>query len=426
MFNLDNGLTMIKNQYSCVNRVNVSLFFKIGSLHEPKDLYGITHLTEHMFFRRLNHLSQQDLYYKTECLGTTLRGGTYSHCVCFDMTISKIFFKEAVSILSELLQVFAWEEEDFQQEKNVVANQIRFKSKSFSDYVSELYFDDERASYPIMGTLSDLENIKVEDINRWKASYFTCDNACMIFSGCFEEEDYQAVLPILSSIHNRGRQLKAVHWLPTDYKQRTHLSDHILTDDYDDESTDVWITFDVDNIDTEEYYAARFLASILGFGYGSTLSVKIREIDHLTDDISASILDDHGNSHIIIESSCLYENTKRILEAIFACIKQLKTEITQRQYNANIHFLTTNQFFFYDDPRDFSHYLGWNRFVAEYESWSVESEAEKYQALSIPQLISYANKIFTAENMTINFYNNSKVEKTEEMITFVKKLRSQL
>ena len=60
----DNGLSLILDKNSNVSTVTYSIYFSVGSLYENEKNQGISHLVEHMFFRRLNKICQKDLYFK--------------------------------------------------------------------------------------------------------------------------------------------------------------------------------------------------------------------------------------------------------------------------------------------------------------------------------------------------------------------------
>lgn len=74
---LDNGLTVLFHQMPNTHSVTVGLYVKAGCLYENEHHIGITHLLEHLHFRKLGVLSQKELYYKMECIGSTLRAATY-------------------------------------------------------------------------------------------------------------------------------------------------------------------------------------------------------------------------------------------------------------------------------------------------------------------------------------------------------------
>ena len=65
---LSNGLTFIYYPISNAQSVEIGLYVKAGSRYETKSNNGITHLLEHMHFRQLGNMSQEEIYKQTECI----------------------------------------------------------------------------------------------------------------------------------------------------------------------------------------------------------------------------------------------------------------------------------------------------------------------------------------------------------------------
>ena len=74
---LSNGLTVIFYPIQYTKSVEIGLYVKAGSRYETKRNNGITHLLEHIHFRQLGEMSQEEIYQETECMGSSLQGTTY-------------------------------------------------------------------------------------------------------------------------------------------------------------------------------------------------------------------------------------------------------------------------------------------------------------------------------------------------------------
>ena len=130
---LYNGIETMAAQEQNLHSVCIGFYFKAGTLYETKKTNGISHLIEHLFFRKLADLSQIDLYNKMENIGTTLKAKTYNNFIGFDISVVPQYFHQAFDIIIKLLKPFTWEKNDIDKEKAVVLKQIDFKSMSFDD-----------------------------------------------------------------------------------------------------------------------------------------------------------------------------------------------------------------------------------------------------------------------------------------------------
>lgn len=84
-------------------KVTVGLYIKAGSGYEKEDVEGITHFLEHLHFRRSGSMSQEELYYKMECIGSDLRGLTYCDFLEYSMKILPVNIKECLDIFEKII-----------------------------------------------------------------------------------------------------------------------------------------------------------------------------------------------------------------------------------------------------------------------------------------------------------------------------------
>ena len=158
---LDNGLTLITHKLPNTHSVTISVNFRVGSIYENIHNNGITHLVEHLFFRRLAKLSQSELYLKMQSIGTEIIGKTFHDYVSFTVTVVSKFFLEALEIVSFLYENFEWNDTEIQLEKNVVLRQIENKYESYSEWCDGCYLRDTIYSLPIIGTTENVLSLKI-------------------------------------------------------------------------------------------------------------------------------------------------------------------------------------------------------------------------------------------------------------------------
>ena len=147
---LKNGTTVISHKLPNLHSVAISLNFKVGSLYECDSNNGITHLCEHLFFRQLNELSQKELYLKMQMLGCEIIGKTSTDYVSFKMKVAPEFFKEAIDLITKILDDFSWSDEIIEAEKRVVLKQIENKGYSFDNWVDSYYFENTKHAMPML------------------------------------------------------------------------------------------------------------------------------------------------------------------------------------------------------------------------------------------------------------------------------------
>lgn len=394
---LKNGTTVITHNLQHVHAVTIGLYFKVGSIYEDEKNNGITHLVEHLFFRQLDDLSQEQLYYEMQRLGAEILGRTYHDAVCFEITVVPKFFKRAIQLIMKILSDFEWNESVIEAEKKVVLKQIQNKTESFSEWYNHFYFRNTRYTMPIMGEYDIVASLTPKEINQWKRKYFTCNNACIAVTGNFSEADRVYIQSQISSVCNKGEKQSSIVVLPEQFGNRSRFSYQIVEEDA--ESSDVIIFFDVHQ--EYDYETVKLLCSILGEGCGSKLSLELRERQAVTDDVFPNLISCFGFSYFTIEFTVLNNDLLKSINIVFDQIRQLKQNITEKEFQTSIVFFTENQLFDLDDTKIMNSNYALSDFILGYDLTDPQKKKEKYEKITIQDLEKTAEKLFSMKNLSM-------------------------
>jgi len=173
--------------------VNTSIFYKVGSRDEILGKTGIAHMLEHMNFKSTKNLKEGefDSIIKSH-------GGVNNASTGFDYT--HYYIKSASSKLSismqmyaELMQNLNLTNEEFQKERDVVAEERRWRTDN--NPIGYLYFRLFNAHYishsyhwtPI-GFMHDILNWSIDDISEFHTMHYRPDNAFLLVTGDIEPQ----------------------------------------------------------------------------------------------------------------------------------------------------------------------------------------------------------------------------------------------
>ena len=420
---LNNKIETIFCDNTALNSINIGFYFKCGIIYETLKNNGISHLVEHLFFRNLDGISQEDLYFKMESIGTTLRAKTYSNFICFDMTIAQKHFEPAVEIMLKLLNDFEWTDKNLKDELSVVKKQIEFASnESFSFLVNNNYFKGTKLSKSIMGTINSLCNLTVTEVNAWKKTFFNPNNVCCVLTGGFSQQNLEFFLEKLNSVKSSKTIVpKRKTTMPRDFCNRNNNSDIIVETEW--EISDVSITFDIDA--SIDICCVNILSSILGEGVGSKLSIMLREKMALTDEIYSKVELFPDVSRLTIEFSVYNRDIEKSLNLLFDEIIKFKNNITQNDLLSAIVFFTDNQEFIFDSPRECNFFYGWNNFVLQKRE-DIYHNIQEYKSVTIDKLADISNQLFVSKNMIVTVTNNQSVYDEDKLRALIGTIREQL
>lgn len=420
----DNGIEIISVQEPGLHSVSIGMYFNAGILYESKSTNGISHLVEHLFFRKMADLLQKEIYFGLESLGSTLRGKTYYNFIQFELSVSPKYLRQAFDIIINILSEFDWKINDINLEKKVVIKQIEYKSISFSEYVDSLYFKNLNYAMPIMGSSDIISKLTLKKINNWKHQIINPSNLCFVLTGNYNNKDFQYIFEKLSIIPPRQTEVLAfTEQTPNMFCKRNSYSDKVI--ETDNEISDISIIFDIDKLIINSY-AVDLLCSILGGGNGSKLSLSLREEYVLTDEVFSRIDSYPELSKLTIEFSTNNTDIIQSLDLVFLGIAMLKENITNSDLAGSISFFTENQLWLLDDPQALNFSIGWQRVGLKKEYVGAEDLITNYNLVSTQDLIYAANTLFAPHNLSIAVTNNNSIIKTKKLKKYLSCLREKI
>ena len=95
---LPNGMTLLCWPQEHLHGIEFGLYLKGGSVYETEDSQGVSHLLEHLCFRRLGELDHNGLQRLLNRFGAEMDGMTAAEALVFRMTVLPRFFDGALAL----------------------------------------------------------------------------------------------------------------------------------------------------------------------------------------------------------------------------------------------------------------------------------------------------------------------------------------
>ena len=418
---LDNGLSVIIDKNRSVSTVTYAIYFTVGSLYENKRNQGISHLVEHMFFRRLNKIPQKDLYFKMESIAGTINGHTSVQYVCFDFTVISEYALEAFEILKEVFSDFNWTEAELIAEKRVVCREIDFRGSNFDCFD---FYQTGSSNYakPIKGTLDSIEQLTLKEVNNWKKRFFSCNNACFIATGNFSEEQEKCFLTKLSEFNPlSNKTCSKKTFSPTNAFSR--VDEDSIFPSIDGDTADVSIVFDVD-FSQNDCIESQIIYDAFCCGNGSKLSYVLKDTYGLIDDMYSEILTINHYGRICISWSVIDSNLFESLNIFSKALKEFKFGITEDEFVSSIGFSTVNAIKYRDDTLGLAKQYGYFDFICDLP-FSIEDSVNRKNTLTPKRINEVINSIFISSNMFVCVASNRKHIRKKDLSMYFCKFRNE-
>lgn len=186
---LDNGLQVVAiPMENNSNVISTDIFYKVGSRNEVMGKSGIAHMLEHMNFKSTKNLKAGEFDEEVKSIGGMNNASTgFDHTHYYIKSSSENMGK-SLTLFAELMEHLNLKDDEFQPERNVVAEERRWRTDN--NPMGYLYFRLFNSAYvyhpyhwtPI-GFMNDIQTWTLEDIQKFHATYYQPKNAILVVTG---------------------------------------------------------------------------------------------------------------------------------------------------------------------------------------------------------------------------------------------------
>jgi len=192
-YTLDNGLTLVVHEDHKAPIVAVNVWYHVGSKNEKPGKTGFAHLFEHLMFNGSENYN--DDYFKPyDQVGDTGMNGTTN----FDRTnyfevVPKNALDMALWMESDRMGhlLGAIDQDKLDEQRGVVQNEKRQGEnqpygKVFTEAFKNIFPAGHPYSWPVIGSMEDLDAASVDDVHEWFKQYYGAANATLVIAGDVE------------------------------------------------------------------------------------------------------------------------------------------------------------------------------------------------------------------------------------------------
>ncbi len=205
--NLKNGLTVVSSGITGAKSATVLLLVKAGSRYETKELNGIAHFAEHMFFKGTKKRpTALQIVSEIDGIGAEFNAFTSKEYTGFYIKAASTNLDLVTEVLSDMLLNSKFDQEEIDRERNVIAEELRMYLDTPMRYIGDVYegllYGDQPLGWDTVGTLESLKNINRNDFLAYNDKYYLGPNMIFNISGDVTEvvakelaEKYFVTLP---------------------------------------------------------------------------------------------------------------------------------------------------------------------------------------------------------------------------------------
>lgn len=183
---LPNGLRIAAECAPDAASAAVGLFVATGARDEPKELMGVSHFLEHMMFKGSLTRPASEVNEAFDRIGARNNAFTSHEMTAYHAHVLPEHHAESLALVCDLLRP-ALREEDFQQERNVILEEIAmYEDNPFwvlYERALETYFKDHPLGFRVLGTKESVGALTREQMQNYFTQRYSPANTVLVAAG---------------------------------------------------------------------------------------------------------------------------------------------------------------------------------------------------------------------------------------------------
>ncbi|MCT7525553.1 M16 family metallopeptidase [Aliarcobacter cryaerophilus] len=287
--NLDNGLQIVAIPMdNNTNVVSVDIFYKVGSRNEVMGKSGIAHMLEHLNFKSTKNLKAGEFDEIVKGFGGVNNAGTSFDYTHYYIKTSSKNTDKSLELFSELMQNLTLNDEEFQPERDVVAEERRWRTDNNPmGYLQFRVFNNTFIYHPYhwtpIGFMDDIKNWTIKDIKDFHSTYYQPQNAIVVVAGDIKKDD------VFSYVEKHFKDIKNTKEMPSSVHTVEPKQDGERRAIINKESNVQMLamTYHIPNFEHEDQIALSALSQLLSSGKSSILQKVLVDEKRLANSVYA-------------------------------------------------------------------------------------------------------------------------------------------
>lgn len=415
---LENGLRLITVPMESANSVTVLILVGTGSKYETKDISGISHFLEHMFFKGTK--KRPDTLAIAETLDRV--GGEYNAFTSKEVTgfwakVDKKHVDVALDWISDMFLNSKFDENEIEREKGVIIEELNMYLDTPTAYIGELWeellYGDQPAGWRIVGEKETILAFNKKKILDYYKSHYSTQNTIICLSGGIEKDIGEKVKNYFKTI----KQAKASPKLKVKEMQKNPeiLLHHKKTD-----QTHFCLGVRAYDLFNPQKYALALLAIIMGGNMSSRLFIKVRERNGLAYHIHTSADTSTDAGYLVTQAGIDHKNLEKCIQLIveeYKSFKEIKIEEQELQ-KAKDYLKGTTSLSLDSSDAQASFYTAQE--LLEQKILVPEEKFKKIDQVSTDDIKEVAREIFVPEKLNLAVLGPFKESEKQQLIKLLK------
>ncbi len=321
-----NGLRVLTAPMTGTNTITVLVLCGTGSDYESRELRGISHFLEHMFFKGTkNRPSALRVSQELDGIGSVYNAFTSHEITGYFIKAEKAHSEQALDILSDIYKNSLLLEEEINREKQIVIEELHRDLDTPENHIwwiwERLLYGDQPAGWDTIGIEETIRSFSRDQFVDYFGHQYTSANTAVVVAGNFDDARMMREVKDQFSDIRSGQPVRG----KPDVKE-VQDSPRIYLEPKKTDQSHLVIGFRGYPGLHESRYAADVLGAILGGGMSSRMFVRIRERMGLAYAVSSAHESYSNRGFLVTYTGVDHRNVEKTIRAVLEEYKKIRDE----------------------------------------------------------------------------------------------------
>ncbi len=405
-YDLSNGLHVILHQDNSTPIVNVAVLYHVGSKNEPKGRTGFAHFFEHLMFEGSPNIERGSFFKIIQGAGGQLNANTSFDRTFYYETLPSHQLELGLYMESERMLHATIDSTGIATQKEVVKEEKRTRIDnqpymSFQEKIFGKAYEGTNYSWTPIGSFEDIDAATDRDFKEFFDTFYVPNNATLSIAGDINVDETKKLVEKYF-----GEIPKGTKEIPRPKIVAPKLDESNKEEVFDNvQLPGVFQAYRMAKQGSEDYYAMQLLTTLLSGGQSSRYQKEIVDNQQLAAFVASFpfALED-GGLFVSLGLVNIGKTPEELEQSMDAEINKVKTELIDDMEFQKLKNQIENNFISSNSTM-----RGIGESLANYHVYFgdanlINSEIERYMAVTKEDIQRVAQKYLTADNRVTLYY----------------------
>jgi len=353
-----NGLRIISENLPSTKAVTVLLLAGAGSRYETRDISGISHFLEHMFFKGAKkYKNAKEVSEAIDGVGGEFNAFTGKEYAGYYVKVASENIEKAMDVISDMLMHARFDTSEIDKERGVILEEYNMYQDMPNYQIGwdfeKLVFGDQPLGWDQIGTKEFIKTVTQKQFRDYKSALYSPDNMVLTLAGDISDKKAQE---FAEKYFKFGDDKKEFDFKP--YKKHNG-KDRVYLHNKKTEQAHLVIGGQSYHELHKDHWAEKLLSIILGGNMSSRMFMSVREARGLCYYIHTATDNFKDTGIFSTGAGIKVSKIDEAITAILAEYEKIRTErVPESELEKAKNFMKGKLVLHLEDSEEYAHLLG--------------------------------------------------------------------